>query len=75
MLPFDGRAVLFPSTDRISHFGLELITKTLLSGTPHSFAVVTATSFASSLQKIKLLEPCLTCLDNSGAVNDALAAE
>ena len=73
--PLEGRQALLPSTALISHFGLELITRTLLNGTPHSFAVATATPLASSLQKIKLLEPCLTCLDNSGAVNDALAAE
>jgi hypothetical protein len=57
------------------HFGLDSNTKTLLSGTPDDLAASIATSFASSLQNTRLLEPCLICLDNSEAVNDALAAE
>jgi hypothetical protein len=61
--------------DLMPHFGLDSNTKTRLSGTPQDLAASIATYFASSLQNMRLLEPCLICLVNSGAVNDALAAE
>jgi len=56
------------------HSGLDLITTTLLRGTPQWVAALIATSRASSLQNMRLLEPCLICLDNSSAVKDVLAA-
>jgi len=74
-LPYPPRHSLPPSTLLMLHSPFpEFITRTLLNGTPHSLAALTVTSFASSLQKMRLLLPCLTCLLNSGEVKCELAA-
>lgn len=74
-IPFPPRQLCPPSALRNPHSPfLGFITSTLFKGTPHSLAALIATSFASSLQKIRLLFPCLTCLLNSEDVKAALAA-
>lgn len=73
-IPSPPRQFCSPSTLRNPHFPFsELITNTLFKETPHSLADLIATSFASSLQKMRLLLPCITCLLNSAAVKVALA--